>query len=42
MATSPAAPDTRRPARNLHGLITKLLMKRHMKTPALAESQDGL
>ena len=42
MAASRATPDTRRPAHNLHGLITKLLMRRHKKAPALAEGQDGL
>ena len=42
VATSPAAPDNRPPARDPHGLITMTLVKRHKKTPALAEGQDGL
>ncbi len=42
MAASPAAPDTRRPAHNPLGLATMSLVKRHKKTPALAEGQDGL
>jgi hypothetical protein len=42
MAASLAAPDTRRPARNPHGLPPMSLVKRQKKTPALAECQDGL
>ena len=43
MATSITAPDTGPPARNPHGLNHPVArVKRHKKTPALAESQDGL
>ncbi|WP_300581344.1 hypothetical protein [Marivita sp.] len=42
MAASPATPDTRRPARNPHGLITMSLVKLHKKAPASAESQNRL
>lgn len=43
MAASPAAPDTRRPARNPLGLNYPVAgVKQHKKTPALANCQDGL
>lgn len=42
MAASPAAADIRRPARNPLGLSPLSLVKRHKKTPALANCQDGL
>ncbi len=43
MAASPATPDTEPLARDPLGLNHPVArVKRHKKTPALAESQDGL
>ena len=43
MAASITAPDNRPPARDPHGLNHPVAgVKRHEKTPALAEIQDGL
>lgn len=43
MAASISAPDTGPLARNPHGLNHPVArVKRHKKTPALTEGQDGL
>lgn len=41
MATSPATPDTRRPARNPYGLIALSLMRRQRKRPPWLKAKTG-